>query len=109
MVEQVDNPVNKNMSYSQSRTPAGILNVPQSLPKKVIYSGTEAQKQYNEMQRDLYIGEKNAKEKEKHKFPKVLKILLGITGITSLILFRKNIGKMLKKLFKNPYKKKTVN
>ncbi len=100
MVEQVENPANKQMSYGQNRTPVGILAVPGKLPKKIIYSGTEAQRQYNQMQYDLYIGEKTAKKKEKHKFPTVLKILLGASGITSIIIFRKDICKIIKNFFK---------
>lgn len=104
MVEQVDNSVNKQINYTQNRTPVGVLPVPGHLPKKVIYSAAEAKKQYYEMQHDIYVKEQSAHPKEKHKFPKVMKILLGTTGLASIILFRKSLSKMLRKIIKNPFK-----
>ena len=100
VVEQIDNPANKQMSYGKDRKPVGVIPVPQTLPKKTIYTGAEAMKQYNELQRDLYMSEKAAKKKPIHKFPTIMKILLGFAGISGLIIFRKNISKMIRNLFR---------
>lgn len=93
---QVDNPANKQMHYGQ--TSVGILTPPDKLPKVQVYSGIDAQNQYNQMQQDLYVSEKKAHKLEKKGFPKILKILGA--GITAIVLFkcRKDIFAGIKKL-----------
>ena len=96
MVEQIDNPANRSMHYG--KTNIGILNPPNSFPKVQLYSYNEGIKAYNEMQQDLYIKEKQAKPPEFHKFPTVLKIIIGGISIASAVICRKNIAKYFKNL-----------
>lgn len=100
VVEQIDNPANKHMHYGD-KPPIGVINAPNKLPQKVVYSNAQANKIYNQMQYDLYQSEKYAKPPKKGKFPTILKILIGTVGITLGYIFRKDLGKLLKKVFKN--------
>lgn len=99
VVEQIDNQANKHMHYGD-KPPIGIVNAPDKLPKKVLYSNAEANKIYNQMQHDIYEKQKHTKAPKKGKFPMILKIILGIIGIGAAIRFRKNIGNRIKKIFK---------
>lgn len=103
MVVQVDNPANKQMHYG-TKPPVGTISAPDRLPSKIIYSEKDALDLYNKIQTELYYDEQRAKAKSKRKFPLVLKILFGMTGAASLIIFRKDLGKFLKGLVKNPFK-----
>lgn len=98
MVEQIDNPANKAMHYGSPNV--GILNPPDKLPTVTLYSPTEAEKQYNKMQYDIYDKQQHTKAPDKHKFPKILKILGGIIGIGTVLIFGKNLLKYAKGLFK---------
>ena len=100
MVErlQIDNPANKHMHYD-TRTPVGVITPPDKLPSVVVYSTIEGEKIFNQMEHDLYVGRKNAKKLNTYKFPQVLKIFGGIALAAGAIIFRKDIGKFLKKLF----------
>lgn len=101
MVEklQTENPLNKQMHYGKPLN-VGILNPPDKLPKVVVYSESEANRRYNNIQHDLYIDQKNAPAYKKKKgFPAILKILGGLAAAASLIIFRKDIIKYFKKLF----------
>ena len=99
VVEQISNPANKHMHYGD-KPPIGVINAPDKLPKKVVYSNEQAERIYNEMQYDLYQSEKHAKPPKKGEFPTVLKIIIGGVGLTLGITFRKDITKYLKKIFK---------
>lgn len=99
MVVEVTNPANKPMHYGDQPVITAIA-APEKLPSRIIYSGFEARKQYEQMEADIYDGVKKAKKIEKHKFPSVLKWALGIAGIASAVIFRKNIAKFFKKIFK---------
>ena len=103
MVVEVSNPANKHMHYGDKAV-VGVIDCPENLPNKIIYSGIEANKQYNQMERDIYEGIKKAPTMETYKFPLVLKLLLGIGTIATGIIFRKDIWKFLKKFIKNPFK-----
>ena len=93
VVEQIENPANKHMHYGD-KPPIGVVNAPNKLPKKVLYSNAEAERIYNQMQYDIY-------QSQKRKFPMVLKIILGTLTICGGIIFRKDLGKLIKKVFKN--------
>ena len=103
MKVEVSNPANKAMHYGDEPV-VTLVNAPAKLPSRVIYSGIEARKQYEQMEADIYDGVRKAKKIEKHKFPDVLKWTLGIAGAAFAIIFRKNLTKFVKKLFKNPFK-----
>lgn len=100
MVEklQIDNPANKSMHYGQLNI--GVLNPPDSIPKVTLYSEREADKRYHEMQFDIYEKQKHAKPPKRAKFPSILKYLGAIIGITGAVVFRKDIVKFIRKLFK---------
>ena len=93
MVDHVSNP---NMHYKT--TNVGILNPPDKLPKKTVYSYAEGQRMYNEMQNDIYDNYKKANPPKK-KFPLVLKILGAITALGVLFATRKSILQFVKGLF----------
>ncbi len=102
MVDQVDNIANKQMHHG-NKTPVGVIQAaPQSLPKKVIYSGKEAMDLYNKLQYDIYQSELHTKAKDKRKFPTVLKIVFGTLATASAIIFRKDIVKFVQNIFKKP-------
>lgn len=97
MVEQIDNPANKIMHYGNPNV--GILNPPDKFPVVQVYSYKEGEKIYNQMQYDIYQKQQKAKPPEKN-FPTILKIGFFGIGISSLVLFRKDITKFVKNLFK---------
>lgn len=97
MVEQIDNPANKSMHYGNHRV--GLLNPPDKLPKTVLYSGREGDRMFNQMEHDLYVGQKHANPPERHKFPLILKIIGGATVLLSGMFCFKGIRKFVKKLF----------
>ncbi|MBD5401945.1 hypothetical protein HDR58_03965 [bacterium] len=96
---QTENSTNSHMHYGQPYT-IGVLNPPDRLPRVTVYSFKEGEKQYRQMEYDIYQGSKKAKAPEKHKFPKVLKILGGIVIAAGAFIFRKNILNSIKGLFK---------
>lgn len=99
VVEQIDNPANKHMHYGD-KPPIGVISAPDKLPKRVLYSNAQAERMYNEMQYDLYQSEKHTKPPKKGRFPTILKIIIGAAGVTLGVIFRKDITKYLKKIFK---------
>ncbi len=96
---QIENPANKHMHY-ETRTPVGVITPPDKLPSVVVYSPIEGEKRFKQMEQDLYVGQKNAKRLNTYKFPQVLKVLGGIILVAGTIIFRKDIGKFVKKLFR---------
>ncbi|MBR1423994.1 hypothetical protein IJ579_00350 [bacterium] len=88
--------VNSNMHYGT--TDVGILTPPDKLPKTTLYSYTEGQKMYNDMQHDIYVNSKKSKPKKKG-FPLVLKITAAIGATVGLILGRKAIFNFFKGIF----------
>ena len=79
----VENPANKHMHYGDYTV--GALNPPDYIPKYRIYSYTEGEKIYNEIQHDLYVESKKAKPYRKKGFPLVLKILGAIAALGAVI------------------------
>lgn len=98
MVEQIDNPANKSMHYGSSNV--GILNPPNKLPQVVLYSPKQANYEYNQMQYDIYQKQKQAKPPNPHKFPTILKIVGGLAATAGILIFKKDIMKFIKGLFK---------
>lgn len=98
VVEQIDNPANRNMHYGD-KVPVGTISAPNSLPKRVLYSNKEAERIYNEMQYDIYQTQKHTKKPSKGKFPMVLKILIGAGLLAGIVTCRKNLLSRLKGLF----------
>lgn len=99
MVEQIDNPANKTMHYGS--TNVGILTPPNKLPTVELYSAKKANQEYNQMQRDLFVNQQKAKPPhDRKKFPTILKLIGGVTVISSIVLFKKQIFKFIKNIFK---------
>lgn len=98
VVEQINNPANKQMHYGD-KPPIGVVNTPNKPPKKVLYSNAEAERLFNELQYDIYQSQKHTKAPKKGKFPTVLKIILGSLGLCSAVIFRKDLIKLVKKVF----------
>jgi len=97
---QIDNPSNKALHYGDVYT-VGIINPPDKLPKVRLYSEKEAMQVYDSMQYDLYISQQKAKPpKSKRKFPLILKITGGTIGLAGAVIFRKDILKFFKGLFR---------
>lgn len=99
MVEQVDNPANKSMHYGNISV--GVLTPPNKLPKVELYSTKKANQEYNQMQYDLFVNQQKAKPPhDRKKFPTILKFIGGLTVISSVILFKKQIFNYIKSIFK---------
>ena len=101
MVVQVDNPANKHMHNGDTPV-VKTINAPGFLPKRYLYSDYEAQKRYNAMQLDIYETQKHTKAPDRRKFPTVLKIVLAAGTLALGIIFRKDLVKFVKSLFKKP-------
>lgn len=93
---QIDNPLNKSMHYGEHY--AGVLNPPDKLPSVELYSYQKTAQNYSQLQSDIYQKRKCVEPLNKRKFPTVLTIL-GTVLLTGVI-FRKNISKLFKKVFK---------
>ena len=96
---QTDNSANKHMHYEKPLN-VGILNPPDRLPKVVVYSKADADFRYKVMQNDIYESYKKAAEPPKKGFPTILKIIGGVVATTGAIIFRKDIAKFFKRLFR---------
>lgn len=106
MVVEFENPANKKMHYGD-KLPVGVINAPDRLPKRVLYSNYDAERRYNELQYDIYQDQKHTKPPKKGKFPTILKIILETATAGCAIIFRKDIFKFIKN-FKNPFRKTTI-
>ncbi len=99
MVVQVDNPANRNM-HNGDKPVVSTVDAPGFLPKRQLYSYYEAEKQFKEVQQDIFEKQKKTKAPDKKKIPNIIKILLGAGVITTGIIFRKNIVSFIKNIFK---------
>ena len=98
MVEQVENPANKALHYGNVNV--GILTPPNKLPQVELYSSKKANQEYNQMQYDLFVKQKQAKPPQyRKKFPTILKIIGGVAIISCAIIFKKSIIKFIKNIF----------
>lgn len=91
---------NKNMHYGM-KTLVGVIDAPDVINKHSYYSKNDAKKMYDEIHRDTYVRLKNAPEPKKGGVPKILKYLTGIIGISTLLLFGKNVKNGIVKFIKN--------
>ena len=99
MVVQVENPANKHMHNGDTPV-VKTINAPGFLPKRYLYSDYEAQKRYNAMQLDIYETQKHTKAPDRRKFPTVLKIIIAAGTVALGVIFRKDLAKIIKGLFK---------
>jgi len=103
MEVEVKNPLNKVMHNGDAPV-VTTIQAPQTLPSRILYSGYDARMQYEQLEKDIYDGIKKAKKRDYHKFPTVLKILLGVGALASCVIFRKNIVSSVKNFFKTLFK-----
>lgn len=109
MVVEVSNPANSNMHYGD-KPAVGVISAPDKLPNRVLYTNVQANREYNEIQYDIY---KTQKEHDRMiKKPKSKKSWFVIIGaaalITTAVIFRKKIGTVCSSVFgkiKNLFKK----
>jgi len=97
MTVEIENPANSVMHYGTNVFVKDLV-VPDKLPANKIYSAAEADAKFNQIQRDIYEGERKAKPIETTKFPMVLKILLGIGGTFAMVFKGKTILRALKNI-----------
>lgn len=91
---------NKNMHYGTQNL-VGVIDVPDVINKKSYYSKLEANKMYDDIQQDTYVRLKNAPEHKKGGIPKILKILAGVIGVSTVLLFGKSVKNGILKFIKN--------
>ena len=98
---QVENSMNPSMHYGNNApTVSGVVPAPDSLPSYNVYSGSECNQRYNQMQSDLYVSQKVAMPKKKG-LPKILKILAGTFGAYILYVVAKpTVVNLFKKIFR---------
>jgi hypothetical protein len=101
MVVQVDNPANKHMHNGDTPV-VKTIDAPGFLPKRYLYSDYEAQKRFNALQTDIYETQKHTKAPDRRKFPTVLKIIIAAGTLALGVIFRKDLAKFVKGLFKKP-------
>lgn len=101
MVVQIDNPANRQM-HNGDLPVVKNLEAVGYLPKRQLYSDYEAQKNFNQVQMDIYETQRRTKAPDRRKFPTILKILIPTTVVALGILFRKDLTKLVKNLFKKP-------
>lgn len=108
MVVELANPLNQHMHYGDKPV-AGVISASDSLPNRVMYTNTNANRVYNDIQYEIYQNSKNAPPPKKGGFPPVLKILAGAIALCTAVIFRKKIWMFCKSCFtrlKNIFKRK---
>lgn len=93
----INNNSNNNIVVNDKRI--AILDTPGKVPSQEVYSYAKTQQMHRQVEQDVYQSGDLIKAPQK-KFPKVLKILGGILGISALVIFRKNIYNAIKGIFK---------
>lgn len=109
MVVEVFNPANNNMHYGDKPS-VGLISAPDKLPNRVLYTNAQANREYNDIQYDIY---QTQKEHDRMiKKPKSKKawigIIVGVALLTTAIIFRKKISSAATSVFgkiKNLFKK----
>ena len=100
MVVEVENPVNKSM-HSGDKPPVSVIEAANKLPNRVLYTNTDANRVYNELQYDIFQTQKehdralNSPKKKKGIIVAALFAGVVVTGI----IFRKNISNFFKNIF----------
>lgn len=90
----MENSVSVNQNMKNSPLNVGVLTPPNSLYKPVLYSHEQASRDFNNLNRDIYVSMKNSESIEKRKTPKSVFAFLGIGGLALCYPF-------IKKLFKH--------
>jgi len=91
---------NPNMHYGHQNL-VGVIMPPNKINRVSAYSRTDANAMFNKLHADAYTKTKNSPPPAKGGFPTILKILTGIIGISSLVLFGKSIKNGLVKFIRN--------
>ena len=90
MVVEVSNPLNQHMHYGDKPV-AGIISASDALPNRILYTNTNANRVYNDMQYEIYQTAKHTPPPSKGQFPPILKIAGGLLALGTAIIFRKKI------------------
>lgn len=91
---------NLDMHYG-TKTLVGVIDAPDVINKHSYYSKIDAKNMYEEIHQDTYTRLKKAPEPKKGGVPKILKYLTGIIGVSTLLLFGKNVKNGIVKFIKN--------
>ena len=109
MEVEVTNLANIPMHYGDKPV-VGVISAPDALPNRILYTNTNANKTYNDMQYDIYQTQKDhGRLIKKSKRKKSLLILCAIAAVALAVAFRKNIasfGKTVIEKIKNLFSKK---
>ena len=110
MEVEVTNPANSPMHYGD-KPPVGVIDAPDALPNRVLYTNVEANRTYNDMQYDIYQTQKEHDRllKKPKNWKKWLTVLAAAALVTAAVIYRKNIlsfGKSVVAKVKNLFTKK---
>ena len=96
MVVQIDNPDNK---WLHGKPPGNIvLNPPDKLPTKKLYSPLVADEEFNQMLRELNAERKRTKPKTTLEIPGLIKLAGILTGVLILgIGIKRGISKLFRR------------
>ena len=98
MVVEMANSLNRHM-HNGDKPVVGVIAAPDALPNRVLYTNTNANRVYNDLQYEIYQDEKHASPPKKSALPPVLVLVLGLAGIGTAIVFRKKIYAFCKGAF----------
>ena len=109
MVVEVTNPANSSMHYGD-KPPVGLISAPDALPNRVLYTNAQANREYNDLQYDIYQTQKEHDRIIKKPKLKTVLTILGVAAVVTLaVVFRKNIANFaksattkIKNLFRKP-------
>lgn len=90
----MDNSVSVNQHMKNTDFRVGVLSPPAKFYKPVLFSDTQATRDLNNFNHDIYEGRKKAKNISEKKTPKSVFVFLGLAGLTIAFPF-------VKKLFKH--------
>lgn len=111
MVVEITNPRNQHM-HNGDKPVAGVIAASDSLPNRILYTNTYANRVYNDMQYDIYKSAKKTKSPKEKGFTNVFIVLSALIALGTAIKFRKNIYDFAKNLYakiKSVFKKKPVS
>ena len=90
----MDNSVSVNQHMKNTDFRVGVLSPPAKYYKPELFSDTQATRDLNNFNHDIYEGRKKAKNISEKKTPKSVFVFLGLAGLTIAFPF-------VKKLFKH--------